>query len=56
MKVRRKLEEVKQEALEKAEDAREASATAAWWLVATAIVSAIASAIGGMVALDSWVF
>lgn len=56
MKVKRKLEEVKQEALHQAEETRAAAATAAWWLVATAVVSGIASAIGGMVALDAWVF
>lgn len=55
MKVRRKVEEAKQAALEQAEETRAAAATAAWWLVATAVVSGIASALGGMIALDAWV-
>lgn len=55
-KVKRKVEEVKQAALRQAEETRAAAVTAAWWLVATALVSGIASALGGMIALDAWVF
>ena len=55
MKVRRKIEETKQTALKQAEETRAAAATSAWWLVATAVISGVASAIGGMIALDAWV-
>lgn len=54
-KVDEKLEQAKQEALQQAENTRKAAATAAWWMVATALISGAASAIGGMVALDSWI-
>ncbi len=53
-KVNEKMEEARQQALHAAEESRKAAATAAWWLVATAIVSGAASAIGGMLALESW--
>lgn len=52
--VRTKLEQAKQEALAQAENTRAVAASAAWWLVATALVSGVASAIGGILALDSW--
>jgi hypothetical protein len=52
-KVKEKIEETKQVALKKAEESRQLAASAAWWLLATAVVSGIASAIGGMVALNS---
>lgn len=55
-KVNEKLEEAKQEALQQAENTRKAAAAAAWWMVATALVSAAASALGGILALDAWVF
>jgi len=43
----RRLEEVKHQAQRQAEETRKAAATAAWWLFATASVSAIFSALGG---------
>ncbi len=46
----RRLEEVKQQAQRQAEETRKAAASAAWWLFATAVVSAIFAAIGGAVA------
>lgn len=53
IKVNEKMAEAKDKALIAAEESRKAAATAAWWLVATGIVSAAASAIGGMLALES---
>ena len=53
-KVNQKMEEAKQKSLTAAEESRKAAATAAWWLVATAVVSAAASAFGGMLALESF--
>lgn len=52
IKVNEKMAEAKEKALIAAEESRKAAATAAWWLVATGIVSAAASAIGGMLALE----
>lgn len=52
IKVREKMDEAKEKALIAAEESRKAAATAAWWLVATGIVSAVASAVGGMLALE----
>jgi low affinity Fe/Cu permease len=49
--VQKKIKETKEAALHQAEVARKTAATAAWWLFATAVVSAIASAAGGLVAL-----
>ncbi|MEH2141547.1 MFS transporter [Nostoc sp.] len=46
----RRLEEVKHQAQRQAEETRKAAATAAWWLFATASVSAIFSALGGAIA------
>ncbi|MCP6757715.1 MAG: MFS transporter [Fischerella sp. CENA71] len=46
----RRLEEVKHQAQKQAEETRKAAASAAWWLFATALVSAIFSAISGAVA------
>ena len=46
----RRLEEVKHQAQRQAEETRKAAASAAWWLFATAVVSAIFAAIGGAVA------
>ncbi|MBN3945671.1 MAG: MFS transporter [Nostoc sp. NMS7] len=43
----RRLEDVKRQAQRQAEETRKAAATAAWWLFATASVSAIFSALGG---------
>ncbi|AFZ24477.1 hypothetical protein Cylst_2246 [Cylindrospermum stagnale PCC 7417] len=47
----RRLEEVKHQAQRQAEETRKAAATAAWWLFATATVSAIFSALGGAIAV-----
>ncbi len=47
----RRLEEVKHQAQRQAEETRKAAATAAWWLFATAIVSATFSVIGGAIAV-----
>ena len=52
IKVREKVEEAEEKALMLAEESRQAAANAAWWMVATAVVSAAASAIGGMLALE----
>ena len=49
---RRKFEEVKTFALHQAETTRKTAATAAWWMVATAVVSGVASALGGILALS----
>ncbi|MEH1904118.1 MAG: MFS transporter [Nostoc sp.] len=46
----RRLEQVKQQAQRQAEETRKAAATAAWWLFATASVSAVFSALGGAIA------
>ena len=45
------VEEAKQEALHQAENARKTAASAAWWLFATAVVSGVAAALGGWVAI-----
>ncbi|MBD2302695.1 MFS transporter [Nostoc sp. FACHB-190] len=47
----RRLEEVKRQAQKQAEETRKAAATAAWWLFATAVVSAIFAAFGGAIAV-----
>ncbi|BAY61053.1 hypothetical protein NIES22_11140 [Calothrix brevissima NIES-22] len=47
----RRLEQVKHQAQRQAEETRKAAATAAWWLFATAVVSAIFSALGGAMAV-----
>ncbi|MCC8361065.1 hypothetical protein [Salinimicrobium sediminilitoris] len=52
IKVNEKIAEAREKALIAAEESRKAAATAAWWLVATGIVSAVASAVGGMLALE----
>ncbi len=46
----RRLEEVKHQAQHQAEETRKAAASAAWWLFATAVVSAFFAALGGSVA------
>jgi hypothetical protein len=48
---RRRIESTKQGALQQAENARKTAATAAWWLFGTAIVSGLASAAGGLIAI-----
>ncbi|HLO87637.1 MAG TPA: MFS transporter, partial [Nostocaceae cyanobacterium] len=47
----RRLEEVKHQAQRQAEETRKAAEIAAWWLFATAFVSAIFSALGGAIAV-----
>ncbi|AUT03580.1 hypothetical protein CLI64_26015 [Nostoc sp. CENA543] len=47
----RRLEEVKHQAQRQAEETRKAAASAAWWLFATAVVSAIFAAFGGAIAV-----
>ncbi|MEA5507707.1 MFS transporter [Halotia wernerae UHCC 0503] len=47
----RRLEQVKHQAQRQAEETRKAAAIAAWWLFATAVVSAIFSALGGAIAV-----
>jgi hypothetical protein len=49
--VERRLLVARDETLRQAEEARKTAATAAWWSVATAVVSAIAAAFGGMMAV-----
>jgi hypothetical protein len=46
-----RLEEMKHQAQRQAEETRKAAATASWWLFATAVVSAIFSALGGAIAV-----
>ncbi len=48
---RRRIEEAKQASLRQAENARKTAAAAAWWLFGTAVLSGIASAAGGLVAI-----
>lgn len=45
------LERAKQAALHQAENTRKTAASAAWWLFATAVVSGVAAALGGWVAI-----
>ncbi|MBD2460028.1 MFS transporter [Oscillatoria sp. FACHB-1407] len=47
----RYMEEVKRQAQKQAEETRKAAASAAWWLFATAFVSATTSAIAGAIAV-----
>ncbi len=49
--VERRVLAARDETLRQAEEARKTAASAAWWSVATAVVSAIAAAFGGMVAV-----
>jgi hypothetical protein len=49
--VRRRLTRAKQMALHEAENVRKASATAAWWMVGTAVVSGAFSALGAALAI-----
>lgn len=53
--VNNRIEQAKNEALQQAENTRKAAASAAWWLVATAVFSGVAAAIGGMIALETWI-
>lgn len=47
----RRLEDVKRQAQQQAEETRKAAASAAWWLFATAVVSALCSAVAGAIAV-----
>ncbi|MES1024310.1 MFS transporter [Gloeocapsa sp. BRSZ] len=49
----RRLEQVRIQAQRQAEETRKAAESAAWWLFATAVVSAIAAAMGGVIAVLS---
>lgn len=49
----RRLEQVRIQAQRQAEETRKAAGSAAWWLFATAVVSAIAAAMGGVIAVLS---
>ncbi len=49
--VRRRIEEAKRMAWHEAENVRKASAAAAWWMVGTAVVSGVASALGAWLAI-----
>ncbi|MEW6493654.1 MAG: MFS transporter [Cyanobacteriota bacterium] len=51
MDAQHRLEQVKHQAQKQAEETRKAAATAAWWLFGTAIVSALASAGAGALAV-----
>lgn len=51
MQVKMKVEQAKEFALHEAENMRKATAAAAWWLFATAVLSGAASALGGALAL-----
>ena len=53
--VKRRLQEVKDEALHQADEARKIAATAAWWAFASAVVSGIAAVLGGVfAAMSMW--
>ena len=47
-----RLEGAKRQATRQVEDTRKAAATASWWLFITALVSAIAAAVGGAIAVS----
>jgi hypothetical protein len=49
----RRVEEVRQEALHQAEEARKTAVVAAWWTFGTALMSGIAAAAGGYMAVWS---
>jgi hypothetical protein len=51
IQVREKIQETKQAALDQMENARKTAAVASWWLVGTAVVSGVASLLGGMLAI-----
>jgi hypothetical protein len=46
-----RLDEIKYQAQKQAEATRKAAATAAWWLFSTALLSAIAAAGAGVIAV-----
>lgn len=49
--IRRRIEEARHMALHEAENVRKASASAAWWMVGTAVASGIFSALGAVLAI-----
>ena len=49
--VERRINELKEETLKRAEEARQVAATAAWWTFFTALVSGVAAVLGGLVAV-----
>jgi hypothetical protein len=51
--VRRRIEEARRMALHEAENVRKASASAAWWMVGTGVVSGIFSALGAVIAITA---
>ncbi len=50
LEAQRRLEAVKAQAQRQLEETRQAASVAAWWLFATALVSAVAAAVGGTLA------
>lgn len=53
MQAKMQMEKMKEDAQRQAEETRKAAATAAWWLFSIALVSGIASAIAGAIAVVS---
>ncbi|MGB3208523.1 MAG: MFS transporter [Crinalium sp.] len=53
MEAQRRLEDIKRQAQEQAEETRKAAESAAWWLFGTAVISSIASAVAGALAVAS---
>ncbi|MGE5439071.1 MAG: MFS transporter, partial [Bacteroidota bacterium] len=49
--IERRVDMVKQETVHQADEVRKTASTAAWWAFGTAVISGIAAAIGGMVAV-----
>lgn len=48
---KKRIKEIKNKTKQQAEDAREAAATAAWWLFGTALTSVVVSALAGAIAV-----
>jgi hypothetical protein len=48
---KKRIKQLKKKAKQQAEDAREAAATAAWWLFGTALTSVVVSALAGAIAV-----
>lgn len=53
IETKRRIEEAKTFAIHEAEMVRKTAASAAWWLLATAVISGVASALGGIFALSA---
>lgn len=49
--IERRVEVAKQETIHEADEVRKTASTAAWWAFGTAVISGIAAAIGGMIAV-----